>query len=86
MITHHSYFVLQYNIYIPEIENFFAVSFTDVILGFQQQFHTVFEGQSEEVCVVILSGVANQTLSLQMLSIFARSASGLSLHYPVINY
>ena len=47
------------------------------VVGFELPSYTVLEGFSIDVCVELISGVAVDDLSLQMVSVLAGTASGL---------
>ena len=47
------------------------------VVGFELPFYRVLEGQTIEVCVVLISGVALDNLSLQMVSVLAGNALGM---------
>lgn len=57
-----------------------SISYADIILGFQQPFYSVIEGESVQACVEIFSGVADELLRLQMVSLLTEDAEGWRLY------
>ena len=59
---------------------FHAVELGPPVVGFEMIEYTVIEGMAVPVCVEVLSGASSEGFSLQMLSVFAGTASGNTIH------